>query len=151
MLILATRSGVERHATKFGNYFAAALSDPGADLDKNQVVSAGEAYRFAERQVDDYFERNGQLATEHSRMEGDRTDQFSLASLSDSRPSRDDDVLTDLIARRYLLNGMLDELRLSRDKMTEEDYQSASLQMLLELAQVENEIEAREEELGRDN
>jgi len=151
MLILATRSGVERHATKFGNYFAAALSDPGADLDKNQVVSAGEAYRFAERHVDDYFERNGQLATEHSRMEGDRADQFSLASLSDSRPSQDDDVLSDLIARRYFLNGQLDELRLSRDKMTADDYQSASLQMLLELAQVENEIEAREEELGRDN
>ena len=151
MLILATRSGVERHATKFGNYFAAALSDPGADLDKNQVVSAGEAYRFAERYVGDYFERNGQLATEHSRIEGARADQFNLANLSDSRPSQDDDVLTDLIARRYLLNGQLDELRLSRDKMTADDYQSASLQMLLELAQVENEIEAREEELGRDD
>jgi hypothetical protein len=151
MLILATRSGVERHATKFGNYFALALSDPGADLDKNQVVSAGEAYRFAERQVDDYFERNGQLATEHSRMEGDRTDQFNLAGLSVSRPSQDDDVLTDLVARRDLLNGQLDELRLSRDKMTADDYQSALLQLLLELAQVENEIEAREEELERDN
>ena len=151
MLILATRSGVERHATKFGNYFALALSDPGADLDKNQVVSAGEAYRFAERQVDDYFERNGQLATEHSRMEGDRTDQFNLAGLSVSRPSQDDDVLTDLVARRYLLNGQLDELRLSRDQMTVDDYQSALLQLLLELAQVENEIEAREEELERDN
>ena len=151
MLILATRSGVERHATKFGNYFALALSDPGADLDKNQVVSAGEAYRFAERQVDDYFERNGQLATEHSRMEGDRTDQFNLAGLSVSRPSQDDDVLTDLVGRRYFLNGQLDELRLSRDKMTVDDYQSALLQLLLELAQVENEIEAREEELERDN
>jgi hypothetical protein len=151
MLILATRSGVERHATKFGNYFAAALSDPGADLDKNQVVSAGEAYRFAERQVDDYFERNGQLATEHSRMEGDRADQFSLASLRDSRPSQDDEVLSGLIARRNALNGQLDELRLSRDELTAEGYQSASLQLLLELAQVEDQIEAREEELGRGN
>jgi hypothetical protein len=151
MLILATRSGVERHATKFGNYFAEALSDSGADLDKNQVVSAGEAYRFAERQVDDYFERNGQLATEHSRMEGDRADQFSLARLGDSRPSQDDDALTDLVARRYFLNGRLDELRLSRDEMTVDDYQSTLLQLLLELAQTENEIEAREKELGREN
>ena len=151
MLILATRSGVERHAAKFGNYFAVALSDPGADLDKNQVVSAGEAYRFAERQVDDYFERNGQLATEHSRMEGDRTDQFGLARLGDSRPRQDDDALTDLIARRYFLNGQLDELRLSRDKVTVDDYQSMLLQLLLELAQTENEIETREEELGREN
>ena len=151
MLILATRSGVERHATKFGNYFAAALSDPGADLDKNQVVSAGEAYRFAERQVDDYFERNGQLATEHSRMEGSRADRFSLARLGTSQPRSDDAVLTELVARREELNGQLDELRLSRDTMSADDYQSALLQMLLELAQTENEIEAREGELGREN
>lgn len=149
MLILATRSGVERHATKFGNYFAAALSDPGADLDKNQVVSAGEAYRFAERQVDDYFERNGQLATEHSRLEGDRADRFGLARLGASRPDSEDDVLADLVGRRYFLNGQLDELRLSRDKMPADQYQSAQLQLLLELAQTENGIEAREEELRR--
>ena len=151
MLILATRSGVERHATKFGNYFAAALGDPGADLDKNQVISAGEAYRFAERQVDDYFERNGQLATEHSRMEGDRADRFGLARLGASRTSQDDDVLAELIARREALNGQLDELRLSRDAMPADDYQAALLQKLLELAQTENEIEAREGELGREN
>jgi hypothetical protein len=151
MLILATRSGVERHATKFGNYFAAALGDPGADLDKNQVISAGEAYRFAERQVDDYFERNGQLATEHSHMEGDRADRFSLARLGASRTSQDDDVLAELIARREALNSQLDELRLSRDAMSAEDYQAALLQKLLELAQTENEIEAREGELGREN
>jgi len=151
MLILATRSGVERHATKFGNYFAAALGDPGADLDKNQVVSAGEAYRFAARQVDDYFERNGQLATEHSRMEGDRIDRFSLARLGATRPGGDDDVLAELVARREALNGQLDELRLSRESMSADDYQVALLQKLLELAQTENEIEAREGELGRDN
>ena len=79
MLILATRSGVERHATRFGNYFAAALNDPTADIDKNQIVSVAEAFSFAERQVDDYFERNGQLATEHARMEGDRANRFGLA------------------------------------------------------------------------
>ena len=63
LLILATRSGAERHATRFGGYFAAALNDPTADLDKNQLGSATEAFDFAERQVDDYYERNGQLAT----------------------------------------------------------------------------------------
>ncbi len=149
MLILATRSGVERHATKFGNYFAAALSDSGADLDKNEVISAGEAYRFAERQVDDYFERNGQLATEHSRLEGERADRFGLARLGGRRPASDDNVLADLVGRRYFLNGQLDELRLSQDKMPADQYQSAQLQLLLELAQTENDIEAREEELRR--
>jgi len=151
MFILATRSGVERHATRFGHYFAAALSDPGADLDKNQVVSAGEAFRFADRQVDDYFERNGQLATEHARMEGSRTDSFNLAQLGTKIADPDDAVLTVLIGRRYFLNGQLDEMRLSREKLSDDDYQAALLPLLLDLAQTENEIEARQKELGREN
>ena len=71
-LILATRSGAERHATRFGGYFISALSDPTADLDKNDIITADEAHDFAARQVSDFFERNGRLPTEHSRVEGDR-------------------------------------------------------------------------------
>jgi hypothetical protein len=150
-LILATRSGVERHATQFGNYFAAALGDSSADLDKNQVVSAAEAFRFAERQVDDHFERDGMLATEHPRMEGSRADRFGLARLGAMRLSSDDSELRELLASRTALNAQIDELRLSRDRMSAEDYQSELLQKMLELAQAEEAIEVRETELGIEN
>ena len=147
MLILATRSGVERHATRFGNYFAAALNDPTADLDKNQVVSAAEAFSFAERQVDDYFERNGQLATEHPRMEGDRTDRFGVARLAGARPGSDDAVLTELIAERDALNARIDALRLDQENMAPADYRALLLQNMIELAETEEAIEVREKEL----
>jgi hypothetical protein len=147
MLILATRSGVERHATRFGNYFAAALNDPTADLDKNQVVSAAEAFSFAERQVDDYFERNGQLATEHPRMEGDRTDRFGVARLGGARPGSDDAVLTELIAERDALNARIDALRLDQENMAPADYRALLLQNMIELAETEEAIEVREKEL----
>jgi hypothetical protein len=147
MLILATRSGVERHATRFGNYFAAALNDPTADLDKNQVVSAAEAFSFAERQVDDYFERNGQLATEHPRMEGDRADRFGVARLGGARPGSDDAVLTELIAERDALNARIDALRLDQENMAPADYRALLLQNMIELAETEEAIEVREKEL----
>jgi len=150
MLILATRSGVERHATRFGNYFAAALTDPTADIDKNQIVSAAEAFSFAERQVDDYFERNGQLATEHPRMEGDRADRFGVARLGSVRPSTDDTVLTELIAERDALNARIESLRLDQENMTLADYRSELLQNMVELAETEEAIENREQELGLD-
>jgi len=150
MLILATRSGVERHATRFGNYFVAALTDPTADIDKNQIVSAAEAFSFAERQVDDYFERNGQLATEHPRMEGDRADRFGVARLGSVRPSTDDTVLTELIAERAALNARIESLRLDQENMTEADYRSELLQNMVELAETEEAIENREQELGLD-
>jgi hypothetical protein len=151
MLILATRSGVERHATRFGNYFAAALTDPTADIDKNQIVSAAEAFSFAERQVDDYFERNGQLATEHPRMEGDRADRFGVARLGSVRPSTDDTVLTELIAERDALNARIESLRLDQENMTQADYRSELLQNMVELAETEEAIEERERELGIEN
>jgi len=148
MLILATRSGAERHATRFGNYFAAALDDPTADIDKNKIVSAAEAFSFAERRVDDYFERNGQLATEHPRMEGDRADRFGVARLGGVRLGSDDAVLTELIAERDALNARIDVLRLDQDNMTPEDYRSQLLQNMVELAETEEAIEDREKELG---
>jgi hypothetical protein len=150
-LILATRSGSERHATRFGGYFVAALSNSSADLDKNRIVSAEEAFRFAERQVSDYYERNGQLATEHPRLEGSQAARFSLARLDASRPSREDDQLSVMLNRRDVLNDEIDALRLRRDSMTTETYQAELLEKMIELATLEDEIELREQELSNDN
>jgi hypothetical protein len=151
LLILATRSGAERHATRFGNYFAAALNDPTADLDKNQLVSATEAFEFAERQVDDYYERNGQLATEHPRMEGERGGRFNVSRLGSTRQESDDVVLNELIAKRDQLNAKVDSLRLDEGNMTPQDYRSQLLQNMIELAETEEAIEQRERELSGEN
>jgi hypothetical protein len=152
LLVLATRSGVERHATRFGNYFVASLNEPGADLDKNQVVSVLEAFQFAERQVDDFFERNDRLATEHARMEGERGDRFGISRLTAGRQSSSESIkdseLDRLTEDRDVLNAEIDELRLARDAMSAEEYQSGLLQKMLELAATEDDIETRERELG---
>ena len=149
-LVLATRSGSERHATRFGHYFATALFDASADLDKNSLVTAEEAFRFAERQVSDYFERNGQLATEHPRLEGTQAGRFSLARLGTQRTVRADLELERLMDARDALNADIDALRLRRDSMPADDYQSALLQQMLELATVEEQIEQREAELDNE-
>ena len=150
-IIAATRGGAERHATRFGHYFALSLSDGSADLDKNEVISAEEAFRFAERQVADYYERNGQLATEHPRLEGDQAARFSLARLGTVRPARTDAELERLVRRRDSLNDAIDGLRIRSDQLTIEAYQAELLQLMLELAVVEEDIEAREQELGDEN
>lgn len=147
IIVLATRSGAERHATRFGDYFAIALGDSGADIDKNERISVAEAFGFAERQVGDYFERNDQLATEHARLEGERAGRMTLARLNIAQPNVVDTALGELIADRDALNASIEALRLSRDEMPPADYQSALLERMLELARVEDAIEARQEEL----
>lgn len=149
-LILATRSGSERHATRFGHYFVTALGDASADVDKNQMVTAEEAYEYAARQVADYFERNGQLATEHPRIEGSQLARFSLSRLGVARPVVADSALQRLVESRDRLSADIEELRLRRETMSAEDYQSELLPMMLELATIEERIEQREAELDDD-
>jgi len=149
MLILATRSGAERHATRFGSYFAAALGDPGADTDKNQIITAQESFNFADRQVSDYFERNGQLRTEHARIHGSRADRFALARLGAARAASADRELEELFASRDAVNAEIERLRLARDEMPIDEYQAELMQKMLDLARIEEAVEAREKELGR--
>lgn len=148
-MILATRSGTERHATRFGMHYARALTDPAADTDKNQIITAKEAFNYAERGVSDYFERNDRLSTEHARIEGTLADRFPVARLGAGRTTQSQDpVLADLIDRRAALNAGIDELRLARERMSAEDYRGALLERMLELARLEDAIEEREQELA---
>jgi len=148
-LILGTRSGAERHATRFGQYFSAALTDSSADTDKNDIITAAEAFEFAERQVSDYFERNSSLATEHSLLAGEQANRLTIARLStlaiNEMPS-DDSVLADLLRQRDSLNAEIDAHRLSRETTEMADYQATLLQQMISLAELEEAIERRRAE-----
>ena len=148
VVITATRSGSERHATRFGIRFAAALGNDSADIDKNQVVSVQEAFDYAARAVKDYFESSGQLATEHPRLSGDRAGRIGLARLNVARPASQDGRLRELVAARDAVNGRIEALRLRRDTMTADAYQAELLGVMLELAEAEEAIEQREEALS---
>jgi len=148
IIVLATKSGKERHATRFGEYFAAALGDERADVDKNGAVTVAEAFRYGERRVADYFERNGTLATEHATLDGELAGRVELARLDDRPAPSGDAALARLLEERDALAAEIDALRLERDSMPEEDYQAALLPKVLELARLEDAIEAREAELG---
>lgn len=150
-LILATRSGSERHATRFGIFFAEALSNKAADTDKNAIITAKEAFSYAARAVSDFYERDGLLSTEHARLEGDRADRFSLSRLGVVRTDDGDSELNRLAADRDTLNADIDVLRLAKDDMTPEDYQAQLLQKMLELARLEDAIEIREAEISPDD
>lgn len=146
---LATRSGSERHATRFGVFFAEALANETADINKNKTVSVAEAFGYAQRQVADYFERNGQLATEHAVLHGDRADRFALAKLSQRSlaPAPDPATgrLAELLEQRDALSADIDALRVRRDELPALDYQAALMPKLLELARLEGAIEAEQE------
>jgi len=69
VILTATRSGSEVNATRFGTYFARAIADPAADLDKDGQTSLLEAFLFASRQAQQFYKEAGRLATEHSLLD----------------------------------------------------------------------------------
>ena len=50
VVISATKSGTEKNATVFARYWAEALRDPSADTDKNEAMTALEAFRLRQHE-----------------------------------------------------------------------------------------------------
>ena len=69
IVISATKTGSEKNATNFARYFAEALREPAADTDKNESVSALEAFRYAQTKTTEFFDTQKRLATEHAVIE----------------------------------------------------------------------------------
>ena len=69
-VITATKAGTEKNATVFPRYWIEALRDAAADADKNEVITALEAFKFAEAKTKQFYETNKRLATEHPMLDG---------------------------------------------------------------------------------
>jgi hypothetical protein len=64
IIVTATKSGYEENFARFGKFIAAAIIDLKADLDKDGQTSLLEAFIMASRQVAEFYETEGRLATE---------------------------------------------------------------------------------------
>jgi hypothetical protein len=74
VVIAATKSGHEHNFTRLGDYLSAAIVNPKADLDKDGQTSLLEAFLLAGVEVDEFYQDEGRLATEHALLDdnGDR-------------------------------------------------------------------------------
>lgn len=145
IIITATRNGNEKNATEFGEFFAAALSSDTADINKNNTVSIQEAFDYAERSVAEFFESEGKLATEHPQIRGEGSNSFSLARLESIEINSADPRLNTLLARRLELDAQIEQLQLRRNEFTNADYIQQLQALILESAQVGEQIDALSE------
>ena len=143
-VITATRNGEERLATRFGAYFANALEDPAADTNKNKAVSLQEAYDYASRMVKDYFETQGQLATEHAVMSGEQAGQFVLARAGAALPQGTDPELVELVNRREQLDVSIEQLQLRKAELPVEEYMNQLQHLMIDLSVVQDMIDRKE-------
>lgn len=140
-VITATRNGRERNATRFGSFFAAALSENAADINKNGIITAQEAFDFTERSVADSFKDAGALATEHPQLVGDDAERFTLARLQAQREPATP-VLAELERKKAGIEEQIEALRLRRDELGAA-YFTELEKLLVELAEVQEQIDSQ--------
>jgi hypothetical protein len=138
-LITATKTGGERNATRFGEYWTAAMSSDEADANKNGAITAREAFDFVERKVGDSYEGAGNLATEHPQIVGAAPEAFNVALLAARIATTEE--LEGLIGELSILEEQIDLLRTRRDEMENDAYLGELQDLLLELALVQREID----------
>jgi hypothetical protein len=158
IVISATKSGSERNATIFARYWVEALRDPGADTDKNETVSALEAFRYADRKTADFYTTQKRLATEHAVLEdtgkgeGTRAPSaengqgllaatFPLLRLGQTASAARDPAKLKLLARKEDLEQQIDRLKYQKAAIPTQEYRSQLQALLLELARTQEELE----------
>jgi len=158
IVITATDSAAQRYDTVFPEYFIRALTDPAADLDKNERVSIWEAFAAASAAVRRHYQQRGQLSTEHALLDdnGDGVgnevtspgDDGSLASrtyLDEALPGAQptDEVLLKLLQRKATIEAEVDDLKIRRQFLPPGDYAKEFERLMIELSQVSHDIRQR--------
>jgi hypothetical protein len=158
ILITATKAGTEKNATIFARYFIEALRDASADTDKNEAISALEAFRYAEQKTSKFFETQKRLATEHALIEdtgkgegvkapapengeGIIANRFNLLHLGAIASYVNNPEKQKLLKQKEDLEAAIDELKYRKAAMSVQDYRNQLQKYLLELAKTQEALD----------
>ena len=141
-VITATKSGTEKNATVFARYWVEALRDPAADVDKSGVVTALEAFHYAQTKTAAFYTEQKRLATEHPQLEDTQhASAFPLVRYGDAATTVTDPAKRDLVAKKEQIENQIDALKYQKDLLAPEDYKKQISALLLELARTQEAIE----------
>src|SRR5215471_8777063 len=154
IIVTATRSGQENNATRFCEYFIAALNATDADTDQDGHISVLEAFTYANRLTAEFYTRAGRLATEHALLEdngdgighqkvedGDgllaRTTYLDSLSVAQAAANA---AIAKLMRDRTRLEGEIAQLIARKSSMPVAAYETELEKLFVELAKVNRAI-----------
>ena len=158
VIITATKSGTEKNATYFARYWIEALRDPASDSDKNESISALEAFKYAEQKTAQYFESQKRLATEHALLEdtgkGEGTKSpgpdngegliaahFTVMRLGAVAAQANNPEKIALLKKKEELEQAIDDLKYHKASMDLSEYNQKLRGYLVELARTQTELD----------
>jgi hypothetical protein len=158
IVITATSSAREYHATLFGGFFVAALATTGADRDKDERISMLEAFDYARHEVRRSFEGKKHLLTEHALLDdngdglgsldpGEYDDDGALANRIYLQQPRSletgaSSVLIEMLHRKQIIEISISNLKKQRNSIKRANYYDQLELLLVDLALLSREIRA---------
>ncbi len=158
IVIASTKSGTEKNATVFARYWAEALRDPAADTDKNESVSALEAFHYAQRKTAESYDSQKRLSTEHAVLEdtgkgegekapsaengeGKLAGVFTVVRLGANAAAARDPAKRALLDKKEELEQAIDTLKYEKAAIPSDEYKKQLTQLLLQLATTQEALE----------
>jgi hypothetical protein len=158
IVIAATKTGTEKNATVFARYWVDALRDGSADVDKNEAISALEAFQFADRKTAEFYTSQKRLATEHAVIEdtgkkeavrttsaengeGSLAASFVLLRIGAAQKAANDPAKRAMLDKKEEIERKIDLLKYQKAAMSADDYKKQLSDALLELARVHEDLD----------
>jgi hypothetical protein len=158
VVITATKTGTEKNATVFARYWVDALADTAADTDKNESITALEAFVYADRKTAAFYESQKRLATEHPVFEdtgkkeavrvpstesgeGQLAASFTILRIGSAQKAANDPAKRVMLDKKEELERKIDLLKYQKAAMSAEDYKKQLSDALLELARVQGDLD----------
>jgi len=160
VIITSTRSGHEQNYSRFGEYISGAIADPEADLDKDGQTSLLEAFLMGARRLNEFYETEGRLATEHPLLddngdglgtppdwfrgvravkkakEGAQLDGLRAHQMQLVRNDAERSLPPELRTKRDELELAIGKLRENKASMNEEEYYRKLEEIVVEMARL---------------
>lgn len=158
VVITATKAGTEKNATVFPRYWIEGLRDPAVDSDKNEIVTALEAFRYAEEKTAKFYETQKRLSTEHAMLEdagkgggvkapsvengeGLTAGRFAVLHLGATAAQSRDPAKLALLKQKEELEAAIDDLKYRKASMSVQDYRGQLQDLLLQLAKTQEALD----------
>ncbi|MFQ5822817.1 MAG: C13 family peptidase [bacterium] len=163
VIITATKSGAEYHATTFADFFLDALATEEADFNKDNRISLFEAFKFAKANQDTWYEEKRRLRAEHPLLDdngdGKGTQELDngtdglwasrvyLGPISSELEATFEKVKTgtyspvdSLRLKKFHLEQEIEDLKAQKKQMKSDEYFRKLESLLIQLAKVNKQL-----------
>lgn len=168
IIVTATKSGMERNESIFGQYFVAAFVGTEADFDNDDRLSLLEAFSYARTEVERAYDTEQKLLTEHAVLDDNGDGSGSATPGIDADDGRmaatmmltgasaatmtglesSDPQLAELYRDKAALEQAVTDLRRQKDTLSKEEYENQLEGVLVDLALANRAIRSREQQVA---